>query len=87
MGLVNVVFPPAARIYHLKIPTLPQYRFEYHPKLKKVYLIRSGTETPIGEPLAHDIENHGAAWNAVLIWSRGYREAERIRAIPDARSA
>jgi hypothetical protein len=64
-------------IYHMRQPNLPGYRFEYHPGVKKVYVIRVGVMPEVGEAFAFDIENHGAAWNAVLYWVRGYREHER----------
>lgn len=64
------------KIYHIKAPMAPQFRFEWHPKAKKVYLIVIGAEPEIGEAFAHEIENEGAAWNAVLIWLRGYRTAK-----------
>lgn len=67
--------PSPDKILHLKTPNWPQFRFEYHPKIKKVYLIRVGIEPEIGQVFAHEIENEGQAWNAVLIFLRGYREA------------
>jgi hypothetical protein len=63
-------------IYHLKTVSLPQYRFEWHPKKRIVYLIRVGTKPEIGEAIAFNIETHGDAHNAVLIWSRGYAEGQ-----------
>ena len=64
------------RIYHIKAPNAPQFRFEYHPQKKKIYLIRVGVKPEIGEVFAHDVESEGAAHNAVLIWLRGYRTAK-----------
>lgn len=64
------------RITHLKAPNFPQFRFEYHPNVKKIYLIRVGTNPEIGEMFAHEIETEGAAWNSVLIFLRGYRTAK-----------
>lgn len=63
-------------IYNVKIPSLPQFRFEWHHETRKVYYVRLGTVPEVGEILAHDIDNRGAATNAVLIWCRGYREAK-----------
>lgn len=65
------------KIYHLKTKNWPQFRFEWHPGTKKIYLIRVGTKPEIGEAFAHEIETEGAAWNATLIWLRGYGEAKR----------
>lgn len=64
------------KIIHIKAPNLPQFRFEWHPGIKKVYLIRVGTSPEIGEMFAHEITTEGAAWNAVLIFLRGYRIAK-----------
>lgn len=52
-----------------------RYRFEWHPKARKVYLIRVAPRE-IGEVLAFNIETHGDAANAVLIWSRGFNEGQ-----------
>jgi hypothetical protein len=64
-------------IYHLRQQNLPGYRFEYHPGVKKVYVIRVGVTPEVGEAFAFDVPDHGSAWNAVLYWCRGYREHER----------
>src|SRR5574341_318943 len=65
-----------ARILHIKTPNFPQFRFEYHPIKRRCYLIRVGAAPEIGEVIAFNIENEGAAHNAVLIWLRGYRTAK-----------
>lgn len=72
-----VSLPSLDRIFHLKTPNFPQFRFEYHPKVKKVYLIRLGNQILHGDPIADNIETEGAAWMTVLVWLRGYREAKR----------
>lgn len=64
----------AARILHIKQPQFPQFRFEWHPQTERVYVIRIGALPEVGEVLAHHIDTHGAATNAVLIWLRGFRE-------------
>lgn len=64
------------KITHMRQPSVPQFRFEYHPFKKKVYLIRVGAKPEIGEVFAHDVETEAAAHNAVLIWLRGYRTAK-----------
>jgi hypothetical protein len=66
----------AERIAHFRLPLIPNVRFEWHPKSKRLYLIRLGQELEIGEPIAYDVHDHGLAWNYVLVWSRGYREAQ-----------
>lgn len=66
-----------ATIYHVSNPRLPQFRFEWHPHVRKVYLIRLGSRRDVGDPIADNVETHGAAVNTVLVWSRGYHEARR----------
>lgn len=67
-------------ILHFKPPKSPEVRFEWHPRVKRVYMIREqGAEETEGavvhaEPIAYGVEDHGAAQNAVLIWMRGYNE-------------
>ena len=61
-------------IYHIKAPTFPQFRFEWHIGARRVYLIRDGAVPVIGEPIAFEVKDHGAAQNAVLIFLRGYRQ-------------
>lgn len=68
------------KIVHIKAPLLPQFRFEYHPLKRRVYMIRVGalgigTRKEIGEPIALHIETEGQAHNAVLTFLRGYRAA------------
>lgn len=67
--------PHDGRVYHLKTPNYPQFRFEWHAGVKRVYIIRLGVEPLIGEPFAFNIETEGDAWNAALMFLRGYRAA------------
>lgn len=67
---------PGATIYHIQTPTFPQFRFEWHPGTRRVYLIRLGAVPLVGEPMAFEVKTHGDAQNAVLIWLRGYRQAK-----------
>jgi hypothetical protein len=62
------------RILHIKQPSFPQYRFEWHPQSRKVYLIRVGAVPLIGEVLAEHAETHAAAYNFVQTFLRGFRE-------------
>ncbi len=57
----------------IKSGLLPDFRFEWHPDTKRVYLIRLAHVPHVGEILAFDVENHGAAINSVNVWARGYR--------------
>lgn len=75
------------KVLHIKQPNFPQYRFEWHPQSRKVYMVRLGwcapegefvpldEKTPlIGEKIAEHAETHGAAFGAVQTFLRGYRE-------------
>ena len=70
--------PPSGPIFHIKTPTVPQFRFEWHSN-RKVYLIRVGATPEIGELLATDIADAGAAHTAVALFLRGYRVAKGER--------
>lgn len=76
---VEVVQPHPGNILHIRSP-LTGCRFEWHRLSKKVYIIRldplRGVE--IGDPIAENIEDHGAAIMAVLIFVRGFKEAQRV---------
>lgn len=63
-------------VLHIKQPNFPQYRFEWHPQSRKVYLIRLGATPLIGEILAEHAETHGAAYNFVQTFLRGFREGQ-----------
>lgn len=62
-------------ILHMKSAD-PRFRFEWHPKRRRVYLVRIGQTPEIGEVMAFDIETHADAINAVLIWFRGFQEGQ-----------
>lgn len=64
------------KVWNLSSPAFPQYRFEWHPQSRKVYLARLTSSPVVGEVLAFNIETHGDAINAVNIWTRGYREGQ-----------
>lgn len=61
---------------HIKQPNFPQYRFEWHPQSRKVYLIRLGRTPLIGEVIAEHAETHGHAFNFVQTFLRGFREGQ-----------
>jgi hypothetical protein len=71
-------------IRHIAAPAFPQFRFEWHPSTKRVFIIRQSAPT-IGEPIAFEIADHGAAHNAALIWLRGYRAAQAEAALTPKR--
>ena len=61
---------------HIKQPQFPQYRFEWHPQSRKVYLIRLGRTPLVGEVIAEHAETHGHAFNFVQTFLRGLREGQ-----------
>lgn len=70
---------PDLRVLHINQPAFPELRWEWHPVNQVVYVIR--TDTPAGEevlaePFAWNITCSGDAWNAVLMWLRGYKHGK-----------
>ncbi|MGE0154812.1 MAG: hypothetical protein AB7R90_19500 [Reyranellaceae bacterium] len=72
------------RILHVAAPSFPQFRFEWHAAKKIVYCADLRGKPVIGNAIAHNVDNHGAAQNAVLIWLRGYRAAASERMLDHA---
>lgn len=74
----------AQAIFHIKAPTFPQFRFEWHSQKRKVYLVRLGRMVDgvlvakdgplVGEVIAEHAETHGDGFNFVQTFLRGYRE-------------
>lgn len=64
-------------IYHIRAPRFPEYRFEWHPRKRNVYVVRAGVVPEVGEIVAFNVETRGDAHNAVLIWLRGVAEGRR----------
>lgn len=66
------------QVFHIKYGRADGgYRFEWHPRTRKVYLVRLSTVPEIGEVMAFNVETHGDAINAVMIWCRGFNEGRR----------
>lgn len=70
--------PPVDGIYVIKVPSNMRYRFEYHPGVKRVFVIDLAQKVDKGknaqaEIAATDVADHGAAVRAVLEWNRGYK--------------
>lgn len=61
-------------IIHMDVPAYPHYHFEYHSQSKVVYAVRLWTPLRVGDPIAHHVETHGAAVNAINTFFRGYKE-------------
>lgn len=65
----------------IRQPGFPQWRFEWHPQKRKVYLVRMANTPLTGEVIAEHAETHAAAFGAVQTWLRGYHEG-RLPDIP-----
>lgn len=63
-------------IFHIKTDNFPHLHFEWHVAKKIVYRGDLRRKPVQFEAFAFNIENHGAAKNAVLIFLRGYRFAQ-----------
>ncbi len=60
------------KILHFKQARVPELRFEWHPVRDIVYVVQMDTKVIQADPFAWGVETHGAAWNAVLVFCRGY---------------
>lgn len=76
--------PVGSQVFLIKQAAFPDFRFEWHPEIKRVYLIRLNVpkEQMMGEPFAFEIADQGAAINAVSIFLRGYRAAQTFLPAP-----
>jgi hypothetical protein len=63
----------------IKNVNFPQFRFEYHPEIGKVYVMP--TPTPgaklVAEVIAEHCDTEGRAFGFVQTWCRGYREGQK----------
>lgn len=59
-------------ILHMKQARIPEIRLEWHPGKKIVYAIQAEQTIQEAVAFAWNIECSGDAWNAALIWCRGY---------------
>lgn len=72
------------KILHLKNVAIPEWRFEWHPQSRRLYLIRAGVlvdsarveggKAERGEIVAYNVENYGQAYSALLVYMRGVKE-------------
>jgi hypothetical protein len=66
-------------VYQIRVtaPDLQWLRFEYHPKIGKVYWADMRARLPVGEVLHEHVPDTGSAHNAVNSFLRGYRLAQK----------
>ena len=55
----------------------PGYRFEWHPGVRNIYLVREGVVPEHGELIAEKIDSRDAAHRHVHVWLHGFKEAAR----------
>ena len=63
------------KVFHMKIPDLPRFRFEWLPERKIVYVISIGILPEMAEPIATDIATDTQALGIVNTWAHGYSAA------------
>ena len=80
-ALENPISPHG--VFVIQSVSLPEFRFEYHPESKTVYLIRLTTDKPIGEAICPKgtVPDNNTAANIVRAWTIGYRTAKAELAI------
>lgn len=83
-GQATPIIKAGDAIYHLGNPHLPEFRFEWHARLGKVYLVRKGKLSPdgreVGSPIAETVHDAEVARYVVGAWCIGYRQALKDRA-------
>lgn len=74
------------KIFHLKSASLPEYRFEWHPETKRVFVIaigriirHDGETKEKASPIAFDIEGPTTAKAAVQAWCFGFKEGQQTQ--------
>ena len=81
--LIHGVSMPEGRVFHMRMPQVTAYRFEWHESSKKVYHVRIGQQPEIGEIVMDGANNELTAKTAVMLWCRGYLEARKsLLALP-----
>ncbi len=74
-------------ILHIKRPDVPEFRFEYHPRTGKVYLIQTPSysgQTVQAHVLAEHCDTQGRAIGFVQTFCRGYREGQKVASLVTA---
>ena len=64
----------------IKNANLPQFRFEWHPQTRKVYVMPMPTaegQRIEADVLAEHADNHAQAFGFVQTWSRGYHAGRK----------
>ena len=61
------------QVYHMRSLAPGTPAFEWHPLSRKLYVIVERAGKTVGEVAAFNIDKHGDAINARLIWLRGFQ--------------
>lgn len=69
-------------VFHIKSPTFPEFRFEWHDKAGRVYAFRVGATPEIGEPIADRIDTQHGAYSVVAAFAFGWRAATAPKVNP-----
>lgn len=71
--------PPGA-IFHVNpMPSLPEFRYEYHPGVKKVYavqIVADDSRAEEAELIWDHVQDSTHAQVCILLWARGYKFAK-----------
>jgi hypothetical protein len=81
---MGIIIPKQQKIYHFKDAEVVGIDFEWHSVSKQMFAIHRMSTPVHGELIAENVPNHGAAWNLILMWCRGYKTRKRQEALrPD----
>ncbi len=84
-GAVKVIGGPTAnKIVHIQAKTFPNFRFEWHPEVEKVYYIDLVNAPGVGQCLSEHSEDYGRAFGHVQTFLRGYQLGAKIGIIKPA---
>lgn len=77
---LKIAKPPVGKIPKFKFPMFPNFVFEYHEGVGKIFLIDLASKPTddgkyIAEVIAEHVDTHGRAYGFVQTYLRGFRRA------------
>jgi hypothetical protein len=63
------------KVFHMKIPDLPRFRFEWLPEKQIVYAITIGILPEMAEPISTHVIDEEQALRVVNTWAHGFSTA------------
>lgn len=63
-------------VFQISLRNAPGFRFEWHPRVQKLYLVRIGAVPELGEPIESDVISQDMAAKLAQMWFKGYRERD-----------